>query len=346
MALTLPGAPWDGHDTRFYRVRDPIIGADTAQPDAHWQALVTGYNLALATLHAGAIASDSWADGQGAGLDSAIHEVRLQYVIPPQPSDRHSAVRVVVEVENADGSVRISTAAGADVETVAVVGTQTVDEVLTVSTAVDGRDRLQIETKGEVDLLSVEISWEPISAAGWPAADSTLADTDFDGIDPFDDDDFDYGELLSSGRMLTLHEAQAHLADRRRGLLSTAAIAGAVTGPGRFICRPIRRVVPVPYRGVDVLGRVLVANPTGADLNLWVQLGAGAASDVVDRRARARVQQVVIDAGAALGWKDFTGRLRDDREFRAPPELSGWTQIGLYPEDGLELHSAAIWETP
>lgn len=346
MALTLPGAPWPGHDTRFYRPGDVIIAADAGQPTAHWQALVADYNLALGTLHAGAIASDSWADDQGVGIDSGGSYVeQLRYPIPPQPSSRHSQIRVVVRVANADGGIRASTVAGGDVLASVVAGTDVFDELLDVDTSA-GYDELVIDSIGEVDIISAEVSWADLSVAGWPAAAGVLPDVAFDDIDPFDTSDYAAGECLSSGRMLAIHAASAHLVGRRRGLLSTSALANAGSGPKRFVARPIRRVVPVPYRGVDVVGRARIANPDDRPLNLWVRLGRARPRDVVDREPDLREIRVEIPATTAMGWVDFEGRLRDDREFSAPRDLPGWTQIGVYAEDKLELHAIGIWEAP
>lgn len=346
MALTLPAAPYPGHDTRFYRVRDPIIASDPAQTGAHWQHLAAGYNLALATLHAGAIASDSWADGQGAGLDSEDWVERLLYTIPPRPSSRHTQVRVVIEVENAVGAdVRITTAAGGALVEVPVAGVATIDQLATVDTA-GGFDDLVISTQRRVDLISVELNWVDVSGAGWPAAASTITDLRFDDVEPIDDDDYAGEECLSSGRMLELRAAQQHLVARRRGYLSSSAVLGAINGPGRFVARPIRRVVPVPYRGQRIIGRARMANPTAAAKRLWLQLGAGAPGDVTGRRARARIVAIELPAAAPLAWHDIsTLRVRDDLEFRAPQELPGWSQIAVYPEDGLKLYAIGLWET-
>ncbi len=342
MALTLPSAPYPGHDTRFYRVAAPIIAADVSAPGAHWQHLAGGVNLALATLHAGAIASDSWADGHGAVMSPGL-EGRLWYPIPPAPSSRHTTIRVVIEYASGAGTLRASTIAGADLYQEVVVGDGTFEATLDVDTA-GGFDDLVLATADSVEFVSVEVSWSPLVAAGWPAADGVLPDAAFDSIDPLDDADFDVDELLSSGRMLVLHEAAEHLAARRRSYFSTSAIGGAGADPGRFVCRPIRRVVPVPYRGVLVAGRLRVANPTEDALRVWVQRSAGGPRVVAGQVPDVALHPVEIGAESALDWVTFEAFLRDSREFGAPQDLPGWTQLAIYPEPGLALHSVGIWE--
>jgi len=343
MALTISQAPWPGHDTRFYRPGDPIVAAADNQADAHWAEMAAGYNLALGTLLAGQFVDDSWADGQGA-LNTVGFVEQLRYIVPPQPSSRHDQVRVRFFATGV-GTARITTIDGADSVDVALAGANEYAVDLDVDTAA-GFDELIVKTDGTWDLDWITAGYIDEGGAGWPAADGVLGDEAFTDIDPLDLDDFAADELLSSGRMLMLYDAEQHLVARRRSVLSTSALAGATVGPGRFVARPIRRAVPVGYRGRQLDGRARIANPTAGALNLWVRLGEGRPHDIVAGEPSVRQFAVEIAAGAPMAWMPFDHLLRDDQQFGGPRDLPGWTEIAVYPEPGLELHSISLIEAP
>lgn len=342
------------------------LNPDLFQPDGlirgagapNWTTVGEAMNYIQAYMHAAPVISQGWHTTGVSGdslcvTTSATFSAMCTWRIPPWLSDDTQTVRISIYASIAGGAtsgeVRFESAFEGDSLTLTVPGTGWVQGTLDVEASA-GYETITMDMRaiggGNVQVHDVCVHYQALSS---PLAAGALG-----GFTPFDEDEFDPDEPLSSDAAHYLFDALAAFRGRMRCYFNWSGLENSTHADAvSYMANYVHRIWTPVHQGTEEKGLKLIcyartSNPGGSAANVRIHHG-GSNIDLGDSTAWS------VGAGAAAAWQVTGGDIPDTivmAEERALPELphlSGQICIAPGGVTGVELataarvHSIAMW---
>jgi len=343
MARTIPALPFVPPDALLHTAGKVIHGG-SATLKGHWLHLITAQNLDYATHHAGVVHNQGWADAQFVVNDPA--GVLRQIFRVPFLDDAWTSVQCAVYGSSPTGTGRVVFTQGANTVTVtlgAVAGWYPAPPAvaaLALSGWVADPDGDYVDVKATVyddcEIDQVHVSYADYPAGGgWPAADGAFPAGPIGDFVPNDTAEIAADQPLAADMGVRYRANQVHVRQRRHVLMSLCGILNATAADMHEWIEqyPHRTCVPVRAgtrdRGLTTTVWLRIRNDHATnDYQVHIRYG----SSVRHFDDMRLVEVVTAPALSGIAWYKASVTLREARDWAAPADYPGFTQLAVMPD--------------